>query len=393
MIRRDLSEFLTIHARDNVLVVLDTSAWLRLFRAAPNRVPGFLFNYFNCGYPLRITGHIQDEFDNNIDYVERNAVVVQDVTANSLNRGKHLHLYAMDREPSERSGEVYKKLLALYGGKTTNGMINKVVQTLEAKPVVRLTEEEIKQGEAEAATLANEGIPFPGRGDLRKGGNVYGDYLIYLELQKLAREEKADIVFATNDYKEKEFWPSFEEEFKRKTDHELCHVDIPSFDQFTDRYGTAADEIAGRDQRNEIINKHLHEVEVQYAGEAAKAVEEYFAIGRCYLPVPDWHKQPVNIKLLDHRETGFKVDFGSSGYGCTASYDCSFDVEADIEATYQIFPENWHEPLATQKETKKIKGTALAIITRNYDRPEDILKLRKKHWTDISSIDFSYEDH
>jgi len=320
-------------------------------------------------------------------------VVVQDVTANSLNRGKHLHLYAMDREPSERSGEVYKKLLALYGGKTTNGMINKVVQTLEAKPVVRLTEEEIKQGEAEAATLANEGIPFPGRGDLRKGGNVYGDYLIYLELQKLAREEKADIVFATNDYKEKEFWPSFEEEFKRKTDHELCHVDIPSFDQFTDRYGTAADEIAGRDQRNEIINKHLHEVEVQYAGEAAKAVEEYFAIGRCYLPVPDWHKQPVNIKLLDHRETGFKVDFGSSGYGCTASYDCSFDVEADIEATYQIFPENWHEPLATQKETKKIKGTALAIITRNYDRPEDILKLRKKHWTDISSIDFSYEDH
>jgi hypothetical protein len=388
MAEQDINGFLRSHEKDNVLIVLDTSAWLRLFRAVPNRVPGFLFNYFNCGYPLRITGHIQDEFDNNIDYVERNVVEVQDRTAKNLDQGKHLHLYAMDRGPSERKGEIYKKLLVLYGGKTTNEMVNQMVQTLEAKSVVRLTEEEIKQGEVEADGLAKEGRPFPGSGDSYKAGNVYGDYLIYLELQKLTREEKADIVFVTNDYKEKEFWPSFEEEFKKRTSYELCYVDIPSFDQFTDRYGNEADEVAGREQRNEIINKHLHEVEVQYAGEAGKAVEEYFVLRRCYLPVPDWRKQPINIKLLNHRETGFKVDFGSSDYGCTASYDCSFGVEADIEITYQIIPEDRTKPLTTQKEIKKIKGTALAVITRHYDRPEDILEFKKEHWVDVSNINF-----
>jgi hypothetical protein len=146
--------------------------------------------------------------------------------------------------------------------------------------------------------------------------------------------------------------------------------------------------VAGRGQRNEIINKHLHEVEVQYAGEAGKAVEEYFVLRRCYLPVPDWRKQPINIKLLNHRETGFKVDFGSSDYGCTASYDCSFGVEADIEITYQIIPEDRTKPLTTQKEIKKIKGTALAVITRHYDRPEDILEFKKEHWVDVSNINF-----
>jgi hypothetical protein len=318
-------------------------------------------------------------------------VEVQDRTAKSLDQGKHLHLYAMDKEPSERRGEIYKKLLALYGGKTTNEMVNKMVQILEAKSVVRLTEEEIKQGKAEAAGLTKKGRPFPGSGDSSKAANVYGDYLIYLELQKLAREEKADIVFATNDYKEKEFWPSFEKEFKKKTNRELLYISIPSFDQFTDRYGAIADAIAGEEQRNKLIGSkhHLHEVEVQYASEAEKAVEEYFALRRYYLPVPDWRKQPMEIKLLNHKEIGFSVDFGASDNEFSASYDCSFEVVAEIEITYQIIPEDRTKPLTTQKEKKKIKGMALAVITRHYDYPKDILKLSKRHWIDVSSIDVS----
>jgi hypothetical protein len=385
-----LSFFLEKHGRDNVLIVLDTSGWLRLFRAVPNRVPGFLFNYFNCGYPLRITGHIQEEFRNNLDYVQRNVVEVQNITAKNLDRGKNLQYFAMDKARSERKGNIYKKLLALYGGKGTNASVRKMIQSLEKKPVVSLTEEETRQGEVEAAKLSKEGRPFPGCGDFHKTGNIYGDYLIFLELQKLAREESADIIFATNDYKEKPFWPCFEEEFKKKTNFELLYIDIPSFDQFADRFGAVAEEVAGRDQRNEIINskKHLREVEVQYAPEAGKAVEDYFALDRCYLSASNWRKQPVAIKLLNHKETGFKVDFGASDYGCVASYDCSFEVKAQIEITYQIIPEDRNSPLTKQKEVMNIEGAAFAVITRHYDFPEDILKLKKKHWIDVSNIDF-----
>lgn len=385
--REDLSTFLSKHSRDNVLIVLDTSAWLRLFRAAPNRVPGFLFNYFNCGYPLRITGHILEEFDKNLEYVEKDVVEVQEQTAYCLDRGKSLDLFAMNKASSENKGEVYKKLLSLYGGKDTNGLIGKSVQAITANPVAELTAEEAKQGEAEVAQLVKEKRPFPGSGDLRKVDNLYGDYLIYLELQKLAKEENADIVFATFDLKERDHWYSFEEEFKKKADHELRYVDIPAFDEFTDCYGTVSEELGGREIRNKIINENLANAEDFYKDEAGKAVEVYFALGLCFFPTNDWRKNTINVKLLDHKEAGFKINYGTYDSGGQTSYDCSFGVEVRIEVTYQIITEDRRQPLGRASEEKTLRGTAQAIITRRYGEPQDILDLAKEHWMDVSNID------
>lgn len=380
-------KFLETHNSNYLFIVFDTSAWLRLFRAAPNRVPAFLFNYFNCGYPISSTKRIQREFYKNIAFVEKDVLVQEKKVVSRLGNDFDASLFAVENITKEKRAEVYQQLLSLYGGAKISEMILKAFSGVETDDLVGLTQEEIVQKESEAQNLALEGKAFPGFKDKQKKKDKYGDYLIFAELEKLAIQKEADILFVTFDVKENMYWPHFEEEFLKETNRELLYIDVPSFDKFTDRFGDTANALAGVDIRNEIIASHLKKVEERYVSETGKAVEDYFALNRCYLPAPDWKKAPVKIELLSHKESNFSVDFGTDDCG-SAFYDCSFVVEAEVRITYEIFPENRQDPIYQIAEDKSLKGIAQGMITRCYGEPQNISNLEKEHWLDVSYIDF-----
>lgn len=382
-----IDSFLRKHQRDNVLFVLDTSAWLRLYWAVPNRVPRFLFNYVNCGYPVRLTEHIKEEFYSNIVYLPKKVMEKAKDSASHLQRGERTEMLAMDDVPEEKRSEIYQKLLAIYSGGKTGDLIERAFGDASHKEVIGLSENEKAAVIEEAKRRIEAKIPFPGRRDRFKSGNRFGDFLIFEELKKLARQEKASLVFVTFDLKEKRKWPSFQREFFAETGYELCYVDIPSFDRFTDRYGSAGD-VLGMPIRNAIISEHLQEVQELCASEIGKAVDEYFASGRCYLANPSDNKLFSSARLLKHQESNFIVDFGCDNNG-SASYDCEFDVEADVEVIYLTFSLAGHEQPVQIAEKKHLKGSTFGMITRNYGRAEDILDFDKESWLDISVINFA----
>jgi hypothetical protein len=385
-----LNSFLQKYERENVIFVLDTSAWLRLYWAVPTRVPRFLFNYCNCGYPIRITEQIKKEFYRNIVYLPQKINQLTSASARYLAKGEKAEILAMDDIPIEKRGQVYQKIFSIFGEKKTNDLVKKVFAEANQKESVGLDDNEIRDAISEANLLFQEKRPFPGQGDCSKDTNPFGDYLIFKELEKLASKDKASIVFVTFDFKEKNYWSLFQEKFLADCGRELLYVDVPSFDCFTSRFGTVGDSI-GIPIRNGIVSKHLKEVQELCVKETGPAVEDYFSLGFCYLKSPASEKLITSVRLIDHQESNFVVDFGCDNLG-SASYDCEFDVIADVEVSYQAFTLNSHEPPAIAVESKHLNGKALGVITRNYGNSEDILDFSKEHWLDVSTISFSQTD-